>query len=162
MIIWETIGETIVKQLHELFKDNFIMVNKSMIKIFGLEAAVLLAELYSEYRYWEEKNQLNEFGYFYSTKENIQANTGLSRAKQERAIAVLVDYGIIKQQNLGMPSKRHFRFLEEGVKRLKLEIENGVTNTSIEKKTDSLKKPINGVMLTSTKDGKEYKFSSVW
>ena len=36
------------KELEEVFSNWFIQLSKPMIKIFGLEAALLLCDLYSE------------------------------------------------------------------------------------------------------------------
>lgn len=110
--------------LDDLFKGSFIRVNKGMIKIFGLEAAVMLGELYSEYKYWESNNGLTEYGYFYSTRENVENNIGLTRAKQDKAISLLEEYGIIKKYVHGMPAKRYFKFEMQGIIRLKEDLES--------------------------------------
>ena len=106
--------------LDDLFQGSFIMVNKTMIKVLGLEASVMLGELYSEYNYWKENNGLTENGYFYSTRENVENNTGLSRAKQDRAINVLESVGVIKKYIYGMPAKRYFKFVQEGIEDLRM------------------------------------------
>ena len=60
------------KEFEEVFGTYFIMLSKPMIKIFGLEAALLLCDLYSEYRYWKTKNRLQTDGSFFSTIENVE------------------------------------------------------------------------------------------
>ena len=110
------------KELEEIFGNWFIQLSKPMIKLFGLEAAVLLCDLYSEYRYWKSKNRLQTNGSFYSTVENVEHNTGLTKSNQLKAIKVLVDYGIITKSVHGMPCKRYFSFNEKGISKLKKDI----------------------------------------
>ena len=95
-----------------------------MIKIFGLEGALMLCELYAEYRYWESKNKLTKDGFFFSTVENVENSTGLSKRKQGDAVSKLVEYGIIKKTTRGMPSKRHFKFQETAIPKLSKDIKN--------------------------------------
>ena len=105
--------------LEEIFGNWYIQLSKPIIKIFGLEAALLLCDLYSEYRYWKSKNKLSsEFGSFFSTVENIQHNTGLSKSQQAKAIKVLEEYGIINKYLRGTPPKRYFQFLNSGITKL--------------------------------------------
>ena len=104
-------------EFDKLFKGNFVMVSKVIIRELGLEAAVMLSELYSEYLYWEASNGLTEAGYFYSTMENVKNNTGLTRARQDSAIKVLEEAGIIKKYVHGMPAKRYFKLIDSAVKR---------------------------------------------
>ena len=69
-----------------LSNTGYIIVNKEIIKKIGLHEAILLGELCSEYIYWKKKYEtVNEF--FYSTRENIEENTGLSAYQQRTAIS---------------------------------------------------------------------------
>ncbi|MBO6233060.1 MAG: hypothetical protein J6N78_03255, partial [Clostridia bacterium] len=69
-----------------LSSSKYIIVNKDLIKILGLNEAVILGELCSEYTYWENNNQLINNEYFYSTRENIENNTGINAHYQRAAI----------------------------------------------------------------------------
>lgn len=110
-------------ELNALFSTNFISVSRPMIRIFGIEAALMLCELYSEYRYYESKKRLEPDGYFYSTVENIEHNVGLSKGQQLRAIEQLSKYGIIKKAVRGMPGTRHFQFQYAAINKLKKDME---------------------------------------
>ena len=44
--------------LHLLSNSNFIVVNRTVISSVGLDAAIMLGELASEYFYWEQHNGL--------------------------------------------------------------------------------------------------------
>lgn len=70
----------------------------------------MLSEIYSEYTYWRDRNELQPGGWFYSTVENIYNNTGLSKHQQLTASKELQAYGIIKIRYYGMPKKRYFKF----------------------------------------------------
>ena len=93
---------------------NFITVNKDLIKELGLEEAILLGELASEYDYWNNKNEIED-GYFYSTIENIEEKTTLTAYKQRKCLESLKNKGIIDIQIRGIPAKRYIKINEEKV-----------------------------------------------
>lgn len=93
---------------------SYITLNKSIIKLLGLEEAVILGELASEFKYWEEKGQIED-GWFYSTVENIEKNTSLSDFKQRKAIKSLKEKNIIEIKIRGIPAKRYIKINEEQV-----------------------------------------------
>ena len=64
-----------------LASDNYLIFNKTLANEYGLDVAIILGELVSEYNYWESKNLLED-DYFYSTVENMQKNTTLSKYQQ--------------------------------------------------------------------------------
>ena len=70
----------------------------------------MLSEIYSEYTYWKERDELQPGGWFFSTVENMLYNTGLSKHQQLVACKELESYGIIKVKYHGMPKKRYFKF----------------------------------------------------
>ena len=100
--------------LELISSDNYIAVNKSLIKIVGLEAAVLLGNLASEYTYWEERDGLKD-GFFFSTVENIEDKTGLTSYQQRQAINKLVGLKIVEVKKMGIPAKRYIRISEQQV-----------------------------------------------
>ena len=93
-----------------MFESDFIRVPRPFIRRFNLNTAVMLSEIYSEYTYWKERNDLQQGGWFFSTVENMYYNTGLSKHQQLAACKELVEYGIIKMKYHGMPKKRYFKF----------------------------------------------------
>lgn len=93
---------------------NFIVVNKELMHALGLEEAILLGELCSEYDFWEKQGRLED-GFFYSTVENIEENTTLSDYQQRKYLNKLCDLGIIEIKIKGMPAKRFIRICEEEV-----------------------------------------------
>lgn len=94
----------------ELLKGNgCVVLNKAIMKILGIEAALLLGELLSEYAYYEDREELTEDGYFFSKSENIERNTTLSYYKQSEALKVLQSYGLVETELRGVPARKYFR-----------------------------------------------------
>jgi len=97
-------------QLDRMFESDFIRLPRPFIRKFSLNTAVMLSEIYTEYTYWKDRNELQQGGWFYSTIENMYNNTGLSKHQQLVACKELKSYGIIKIKYHGMPKKRYFKF----------------------------------------------------
>ena len=97
-------------KLDLMFERDFIRLPRPFIRRFNLNTAVMLSEIYSEYRYWKDRDGLQEGGWFYTTIENMYYNTGLSKHQQSVAVKELENYGIIKVNYHGMPKKRYFKF----------------------------------------------------
>ena len=93
-----------------MFESDFVRVPRPFIRNFNLNTAVMLSEIYSEYTYWKDRDELQQGGWFYSTIENMYYNTGLSKHQQLAACKELETYGIIKVKYHGMPKKRYFKF----------------------------------------------------
>lgn len=93
---------------------GYILVNKSLARLYGLDEAVLLGELAAECEYWEAHDGLKD-GYFYSTFENVEENTTLARRRQEKAVKTLQDAGVVTVKREGMPAKRYFRLNEDTI-----------------------------------------------
>ena len=90
---------------------GFIAVNKQLARIYGLDEAIMLGELASEYEYWEARGEIKD-GYFYSTVENVQENTTLSDRRQRAAIKTLQSAGVLNMKLKGLPKKRYFSINE--------------------------------------------------
>lgn len=95
-----------------LASDNYFVINREIIKLFGLHEAIMLGELASEYTYWAKENKL-ENGLFFSTQENIKENTGLSEFQQREAVSNLVKAGVLEVIKKGMPAKNYYRINEQ-------------------------------------------------
>jgi hypothetical protein len=97
-------------KLDKMFENDFIRLPRPFIRMFNLNTAVMLAEIYSEYTYWKSQDKLEKGGWFFSTVENMYCNTGLSKHQQRFSCKELQDYGIIKVKYHGLPKKRYFKF----------------------------------------------------
>jgi len=131
-----------------LASSNYISVNKTLIKIFGLAESVILGELCSEHEHWEEKELLTDDGMFYCTATKLEDNTGLSEYQQRQAIQSLKNVGILETKLKGLPATKYFKidenklftFLQtssEKIKELDVEkfnLSNNQSNKNINKK----------------------------
>lgn len=95
-----------------LSNNGYIIVNKIAIKKIGLHEAIILGELCSEYMHWERNGKLEE-NYFYSTRENIEENTGLSAYQQREPMRRLINAGIVLEISKGMPLQKWYSINED-------------------------------------------------
>lgn len=98
-----------------LSSSKYIIVNKDLIQILGLHEAVILGELCSEYSYWESRSQLIQDEYFYSTRENIEKNTGINAHYQRAAMKKLEEKEILISKRMGIPCKKYYKINENKV-----------------------------------------------
>ena len=101
-----------------LASDNYIVINRDLLKTYGINVTLMLCELASEYNYFDKNGKLED-GMFYSTIDNISERTGLSKYQQAEALKALDDDGIVKSVIKGMPAKRYFKIdVEELTKQI--------------------------------------------
>lgn len=93
---------------------GYILVNKSLARLYGLDEAVLLGELAAEFEYWETQDELDD-GYFYSTVENVEENTTLTDHQQRKAIKTLKGAGVLNIKVKGVPPKRFFSISDSAI-----------------------------------------------
>ena len=100
--------------LRLLANDDFIAVNRTVASVVGIDGAIMLGELASEYKYWDDRGELKD-GMFYSTIENMEKNTYMSAYNQRIALAKLEEAGLITVTKMGMPAKRYIKIHEDKV-----------------------------------------------
>lgn len=140
---------------------NYGVYNKSIARIYGVEIAIILGELASEYDYYESINKLEDGEWFYSTSENIEDNTSLTYYQQNKAINKLIELKIIEQKRAGIPAKRYFKFNEKKLEQFMEKIEiyfSKNSNTSFQKtsKLDVKNFELNINNNINNKNNKEY------
>lgn len=118
-----------------LANDNYIIANKTIAKEFGLDEAIMLGELASEYRYWAKRDELKD-GYFYSTVENVKDNTTLSDKRQRSALTALKSAGIVEVKLMGLPAKRYIKIHAEQLLPFMLDTECQTGSASYAKKEE--------------------------
>ena len=65
--------------------ENYITVNKTLIKELGLEEAVLFGALCSEYELWKSQHKLKD-NKFYCTVERIEEIWGSEKRTKEKEL----------------------------------------------------------------------------
>ncbi len=98
--------EQIIKLLNS---DNTVSANRLLAHALGIKAALLFNSLVGKQAYYEKHSMLDSEGWFYSTIEDMQESTALSRCQQNKAIGVLVKAGLIDYRTGGVHCRRHFR-----------------------------------------------------
>lgn len=97
-----------------LASENYITVNKTLIKELGLEGAVLFGTLCSEYDLWSKQGKLKD-GKFFCSLEKIEELTTLSPYKQRKLLSELQEKGLLTVTLEGLPAMRYFELNEEQV-----------------------------------------------
>lgn len=85
-----------------LAQDNYIIVNKTLIKEIGLENSVVLGVLCGYQRGFGNEE-------FYREQEKIIEDTGLTEYSIRKAIKELVDMNYIESNKRGMPAKYFYK-----------------------------------------------------
>lgn len=98
--------EQIIKLLNS---DNTVSANRLLAHALGIKAALLFNSLVGKQAYYEKHSMLDSDGWFYSTIEDMQESTALSRCQQNKAIGVLAKAGLIDYRTGGVHCRRHFR-----------------------------------------------------
>lgn len=107
-----------------LSSDGYIVVNKTLMHKLGIECAVLVGELCAEYNYYKLGNKLEDDGSFYSTRTNIEKNTGFNEYKQRKLIKILSEQGILTVTLKGLPAKNYYKINKEVLQNIFFEFEN--------------------------------------
>lgn len=94
--------------LQLIASNSFLAVNKYIAKEFGLDSAVLLAELASAQIYFEQRGELDGDGMFYLTCEQIEKNTTLSQHRQAKACQPLEAAGVLRTKKKGLPPMKYY------------------------------------------------------
>ena len=92
----------------------FLILNKSLLVAFGIDANVVLSHLYQQQNYFKEQGQLKD-GMFFCTTENISCVTTLSYYQIKQAINILIKWGILKVVRKGVPAKLYFKIDESKI-----------------------------------------------
>ena len=101
----------LIKEL--LMSSNYWVLNKTIVKEFGIETAFLLSNFAEAEKMMKDKN-----GWFYQTADTVESMTGLNRYKQDKAIDQLLEIFVLEKDVRGMPAKRYFKINYEVMSKL--------------------------------------------
>lgn len=138
--------------INMLAEDNYIVVNKELAKLFGIEGAVLLGELCSEHMYWKKLDGLDEDGYFYSTIENIYDNTTILEHKQRSLLKTMKEMNVVDVKVKGLPAKRYIKINERALRDLLDNLESERTSSSKMEELDTPKRRTNNNNINNNKE----------
>lgn len=83
-----------IHELLEIHNKEYITVNKKIIQEYGTDAAVLLGELISKQKYWDDNGKLFRGRFWWSVRDII-LTTGLRQRDIKRAVDILKQAGFI-------------------------------------------------------------------
>ncbi len=92
----------------------YLTVNKHLISIYGLESAILLADLISKEEYFFNRNELKD-NFFFNTNNDICNSTSLSYYQIQKGVKVLKDSNIIETKIKGIPAKTYYKINHENI-----------------------------------------------
>lgn len=92
-----------------LLQSSYWILNKSVTKELGIDASLLLTELISKHNYFSDIGILDEEGFFFSNRDELEKSTTLSLFRQNKALGILKKLKIIQVTNKGMPPVTRFK-----------------------------------------------------
>lgn len=101
-----------------LSRDNYLAVNKLIVKAIGISESILLSELCYRRQYLARANKLTEDGFFYATVEDVEQETTLTDYNQRKILEKLTKLGIVEVERRGLPAKRYIYIHEEALQNL--------------------------------------------
>lgn len=102
--------EKIENIVYHIISDSaYLLVNKKLIYTFGLEPAVFLSNLISNYFYLKEKNQLKNNEWFYMINEQQSNEIGISIFALRKCKKQLKEFGIIDTKLMDLPAKEFYK-----------------------------------------------------
>lgn len=116
--------------MDEIFKllnpDNTVTINRPLAHALGTNEAIIYSALIAKQAYYEEREMLDSEGWFYSTVNDLEESTTLTKRQQSYSVKALVEAGLIESEKRGMPARRCFRVIEN-VELLKSYLAKGTT-----------------------------------
>lgn len=94
--------------LEAFSSDGFLVINKKLLKVFGLQEAVFLSNLIDKLKYFAKVNKLQKDGGFFLTFKQQENQIGLSEHQLRKCKKSLIDKKIIKTYKKGIPSKEFY------------------------------------------------------
>lgn len=94
------------------------LINKTITRMVGIHAALLLSDLVSKRQYFIQNGDIKSVDdWFFNTVENIELDTTLSPHDQRKALKILLDNAMVKTKQKGVPKRRFYmindRYLAE-------------------------------------------------
>jgi len=96
-----------------LSQDSYICYNKTLAKLIWVNETIIFMYFVSQYRRFENNNQLTKDWYFYKTADDIYENTGLTRCQSKLCIDKLRERWLIDYKVAWNPAKLHFKILRD-------------------------------------------------
>lgn len=103
--------------MDEIFKllnpDNTVTINRPLAHALGVNETIIYSALIAKQAYYEQHEILDGEGWFYSTVNDLEESTALTKRQQCCSVKVLVTAGLIESEKRGMPARRCFRVVKD-------------------------------------------------
>lgn len=101
-----------------LSQDNYLTVNKLVMRALGAMEAILLSELCYRRQFLARAGRLTEDGFFFATVEDVEEQTTFSDYTQRKILDKLNKLGLVEVERRGLPAKRFICIHEEALQSL--------------------------------------------
>ena len=92
-----------------LSKTGWWFLRKPLSRKLGVDAAILITDLSSKQEYFSNSNMLDEEGFFFNLKKDIEKDTTLTPHQQNKALEILCKEKLIEIKYQDMPKKAYYR-----------------------------------------------------
>lgn len=103
--------------MDEIFKllnpDNTVNFNRPLAHALGTNEAIIYSALIAKQVYYKQREMLDGEGWFYSTVNDLEESTALTKRQQCCSVKVLVAAGLVESEKRGMPARRCFRVVKD-------------------------------------------------
>lgn len=97
------------KHLSNFIGGGFWMLNKQMVKAFGLQKSLWLTNLYDHRMMLVKSGAIQEDDFFYITYDSMYKELGIKNDTQVLYVKEFEELGILEKKRYGMPAKNFYR-----------------------------------------------------
>lgn len=111
----ELLNQNIMRNViwNTLTKDNYIPVNRHLMRALGVKTAMYLSYLIFREKLWKKKGKLTNredlFGFFYCKQKRVEEDILLSADQQTQCLKKLRSMGLVEVQQRGLPCRNYYR-----------------------------------------------------
>lgn len=113
----------------DLLGGAFLQIYKETIYLLEPMGSLVLALLFEKQRYFSQRQQLTEDGFFYTTYETLRYSLGISQSYIANTCTDMEKMGILDTQFKGVPGKKYYKIdfdmLNEYITKIKQGKKNG-------------------------------------
>lgn len=104
-----------IRDIRRLMSQNFLMINKTLLNNLGFNAACWVADMLYKAEYFEDRGLIDERGFFFNLKGDIEESTHLSPYQQTEVVQLLKELDLIEVEQRGLPRRNYYKFKIENL-----------------------------------------------
>lgn len=98
-----------------LGSSGYVVLNKFLTKILGVEASIILSYLVDKRSFWRREGKLQADGSFFWVVEEIEESLGMTTERRRKAFDTLKEKGILSIEKRGLPATNFYKINDEAV-----------------------------------------------